>query len=317
MNRIKRNAIKEFFDNLPSGVCFFDCNGIAVLCNHQMRRLVFRLTGMDLQSLSEIQSILGGKAQNARFDKGIFLFEDASAWRFSSVPVTSDEGNTYTQVVATDVTELHKRMMELENSNRCLEEIGTRMRRFSANIIAVTREEEILTMKMRVHDGIGRSIIATRLLLKQGLPSSKFDLTVWENTIQMLKRSSDVIENNDSLTMLTDAAKDIGVKICLDGLPPNSTDALVLHIAAIRECTTNAARHAEATELYVKFHCDNSFTKVTITNNGAHPQEKPIEGGGLSSLRTKIERSGGSMTIRCLPEFELTVCIPIKKEEEL
>lgn len=34
-----RRTVKDAFDNLPSGICFFDSNGIAVLCNRQMDRL--------------------------------------------------------------------------------------------------------------------------------------------------------------------------------------------------------------------------------------------------------------------------------------
>ena len=38
-------------------------------------------------------------------------------------------------------------------------------------------------MKMRVHDDIGRSVIATRRLLQQGLPTRELDLTAWKNAI--------------------------------------------------------------------------------------------------------------------------------------
>lgn len=34
-----RRTVKDAFDNLPSGICFFDSNGIAVLCNRQMDRI--------------------------------------------------------------------------------------------------------------------------------------------------------------------------------------------------------------------------------------------------------------------------------------
>lgn len=30
MSRLKRSAVKEAFDNLPSGVCFFNQNGMVV-----------------------------------------------------------------------------------------------------------------------------------------------------------------------------------------------------------------------------------------------------------------------------------------------
>ena len=36
MKRSLRRAIKESVDNLPSGICFADSNGVIVLCNRQM-----------------------------------------------------------------------------------------------------------------------------------------------------------------------------------------------------------------------------------------------------------------------------------------
>ena len=55
MNRFWSHSVKEAFDHLPSGVCFFDKNGTVTLCNYQMYRVFFALTGTDLQSLPELQ----------------------------------------------------------------------------------------------------------------------------------------------------------------------------------------------------------------------------------------------------------------------
>ena len=48
-----KRMTKQAFDNLPSGICFFNQNGAVTLCNRQMYRLVFELTGRDLQSVDE------------------------------------------------------------------------------------------------------------------------------------------------------------------------------------------------------------------------------------------------------------------------
>ena len=70
-------------------------------------------------------------------------------------------------------------------------------------------------MKMRVHDDIGRSVIATRRLLQQGLPTQQLDLTAWKNAIHLLKRDSESPKDKDALTQLTEAAAGIGVAIRL------------------------------------------------------------------------------------------------------
>ena len=38
---ISNASIKESFDNLPTGVCFFNEEGLPVLCNHAMQRFGF------------------------------------------------------------------------------------------------------------------------------------------------------------------------------------------------------------------------------------------------------------------------------------
>ncbi|MDD3243758.1 MAG: hypothetical protein PHD32_08560 [Eubacteriales bacterium] len=93
-------------------------------------------------------------------------------------------------------------MNELDEDNRRLREIEQRMRRFAADVIAITRDEERLTMKMRVYDDLGRSLIATRQLLKQGASSRSFDLTVWKNAVQMLKRDNDAAQSGDLVLAL-------------------------------------------------------------------------------------------------------------------
>ena len=83
---------------------------------------------------------------------------------------------------------------------------------------------------------------------------------------------------------------------------------------AVRECVTNAVRYAEATALYVDFSETIDAASVVITNNGKNPDGDIKEGGGLSTLRRRIEREGGSMVIQAQPKFRLTVTIPKDKE---
>lgn len=71
-----RRTVKDAFDNLPSGICFFDSNGIAVLCNRQMDRLIYELKGFDVQCLSELQDIF------SEHNSGSVVLVKGKAWRF-------------------------------------------------------------------------------------------------------------------------------------------------------------------------------------------------------------------------------------------
>lgn len=310
MIRYQQNAIKEAFDNLPCGICFFDPNGMVTLCNYQMHRLIFALSGRDLQSLPELQAVLNDKT--LRQEQGIFLLKDNTAWRFSTEQVMASDRQCYTQVTASNVTELYRRQKELERDNLRLKEYGERMRRLSVNILSLIREEEALQMKMQVHDDIGRSVLATRQFLHAGRPMEEFDFTAWKNAVRLLKHEERHLDGSDALRQLTAAADDLGIRLQLDGTFPADANASALMLAAIRECMTNAVRHAGAKTLYVRLRCQDSTAEAVVTNDGMVPKGEIAEGGGLSSLRTRIEQRGGRMQVQSRPEFVLKVSVPVR-----
>lgn len=315
MSRFMRNSVKEAFDNLPSGVCFFNKNGTVTLCNHQMYRVFYALTGKDLQGLPELQEVLNGNVDESHRDNDVFLLDDGSSWSFAQEQITAQDGNTYTQVTASNVTELYRRQKELEQDNEKLKEDAERIRRLSSEIISLIREEEILNMKMRVHDDIGRSVIATRQFLQQGKPMEELDLSVWKNAVSLLKHENELPEKQDAVTELMNAAYGIGIKAFIYGEFPENTSAKEILLSVIRECMTNAVRHAGAKELYVRLARSEDTAAVSITNDGAVPDGEIVEGGGLTSLHILIEKSGGTMKVKTAPRFELTVSVPVRLEE--
>lgn len=85
------NAIKESFDRLPTGVCFFDRTGSIVLCNRQMYQLSRFLLDSDMQYLGEVQEALsapgGGIVRIPDIDN-TYRFPDKTVWRFEKTEVT-------------------------------------------------------------------------------------------------------------------------------------------------------------------------------------------------------------------------------------
>lgn len=315
MNRRLNRSVKEAFDHLPTGVCFFNKNGTLTLCNHQMYRVFFDLTGKDLQSLPELEELLENHAFGNDLETNVFLLDNGHAWRFAREQITTQEGHSYTQVTASDVTELYRKQEELEQENRKLEEDTERIRRLSANIISLIREEETLNMKMRVHDDIGRSVIATRQFLQQRKPMEELDLAAWKNAVLLLKHENELSEEQDAVASLMKAAYNLGIRVSIDGTFPEDAAAKEIILSVIRECMTNAVRHAGAKDLYVCLRCSNRMASVSVTNNGAVPDGKIVEGGGLTSLRILVKKSGGSMKIATVPHFELTVFVPVGREK--
>lgn len=316
MKPSKRNSVKEAFDNLPCGVCFFDRNGMTVMCNHLMTSLFFDLAGSDMQNPDEMRALIKGKTREEIGEAGVFFSGDGKAWKFSEETVTLKSGEEYTQITASDITELYRRRTELEEDNRILKEYGERMRRLSANILSLIRDEETLNMKMRIHDDIGRSVIATRRFLR-GDSQEEPDLTEWQNAVHILKHDNEIAEIRNTQSSLETAARGLGIELIREGDLPSDAAASSVLTAAVRECMTNSVRHAGATELRVVISCDGTAATAVITDNGKAPPSEITEGGGLSSLRAKVEKHGGTMKIRSGSGVELTVSVPLKKESLL
>lgn len=316
-NKLNHNSVKEAFDNLPCGICIFDRKGLLVLCNIKMYQLICMQTGHDLQHISDIY-IAFGLDKNINHQKhieGISLL-DRSVWAISSRIILDEDENEYVEYIASNVTEIYLKKEELKKDNKRLEKMVQQMRKMSEKVLTVTYEEEVLALKMKVHDQMGRSLIATKPFLEKNASLENVDTMIqeWKNAIDLLECASKEKEEQDLLEELEVASKGM-IEIITTGNLPKQEDVAYLMVVAIRECLTNALRYAKATELYVCFKSENDEAELIITNNGEKPKEKIMEGGGLSSLRKRIEKNYGSMSIQSFPRFELRIQIPYKGVE--
>ena len=318
---IRHSSIKEAFDNLPTGVCFFSEAGLPVLCNLAMQRFSFAVCGKDVQFITDLESCFAEDfrpAADVRKEGKVFVSPDGSAWQLEKRTVTHERGDRYTQYIATDVTDLHKNRVELTRENAQLRRVQADLKRLSANVVAVTREEEILNTKMRVHDEMGRYLVAAQKYLQEGNTESIPDsvATSWQRAVSMIKYSNDMPEE-DMLLQIRKTCEYVKIAFLQTGALPQEERAAYLLTCAVRECVTNAVRYAEATELYADFTETGTEAAVTVTNNGKVPEKQVVEGGGLATLRRRIERAGGTMKVQSRPQFRLTVTVPKGRESVL
>ena len=315
---IHHSSIKEAFDTLPTGVCFFNEAGLPVLCNPAMQRFSFAVCGKDVQYITDLEECFAENylpAEGVLKDGKVFVLPDTGAWRLEKRLFTQEDGTQYTQFVAADVTDLHKNRVELQKENERLRSVQAELQQLSASIVTVTREEEILNTKMRVHDEMGRCLVAAQKYLQddndETIPD---DLAVsWQRAVSMIKYSNDAPEE-DMMLQIRETCEHLNVAFVQTGRLPLQEDAAYLLICAVRECVTNAVRYAKASELYAEFTESEEEATVTVTNNGERPEKEIEEGGGLSTLRRRVERAGGRMHIQSLPQFKLTVTVPKGKE---
>ena len=315
---ISDTSIKESFDNLPTGVCFFNEAGLPVLCNNAMYRFSFAVCGKDVQCITDLESCLADDfvpATEARKDGKVFVLPDGRALHLEKRTLAYQNGNAYTQYIVTDVTQLHKKRMELTEENSQLRKVQKDLKRLSANVVTITREEEILNTKMRVHDEMGRCLVAAQKYLKEGCTEGIPDsvATAWQRAVSMLKYNNET-KDEDMLAQIRKTCESVKLSFIQSGRLPEQESVAYILTCAVRECVTNAVRYADASELYAEFTETESVSTVTVTNNGKQPESEIVEGGGLSTLRRRVERAGGTMTVQSHPKFKLTVAVPKGKE---
>ena len=318
---ISRASIKEAFDNLPAGVCFFNEVGLPVLCNLAMHRFGFAVCGRDVQLAADLEACFSEDfvpAEDVRRDGKVFVHRDGRAWRLKKRQFLHESGVPYTQYVAIDVTELYRNRLELMQENEQLRKVRAQLKKLSANVVAATREEEILNTKMRVHDEMGRCLLAAQKYLKQDNVGQLPDeiAVSWRKAISMLKYNNETLDE-DMMLQIRKTCEFVKLDFIKTGELPRCEDMAYLLTCAVRECVTNAVRYAEATALYVDFAENEETASVTVTNNGKVPEGEIKEGGGLSTLRHRVERAGGIMVLQSQPTFRLIVTIPKRMEGAL
>ena len=308
------NIIKESFDNLPIGICFFDSRGLIRLINKQMLSIGCVLLDGGFQTLWELRaallsppdcvSVLDEKNTLFRFPGNVIL-------RYEEKQITDGRNNRFTQATFSDVSELASRQKELKEENERLENANRRAKQLYDNMAGIVREEEILSMKMRVHDDIGHSILSARkaLLSDASIEEIRSSASIWERSIELLYHANNMPDETDDLEYAKERAAALGVSVITGGDFPTDRAARRIFTLAVRECVTNCVRHAGGNKVFAFSSVEDGNHILKITNNGAPPEGEVIEGGGLSALRRRIEKSGGTMEIKSFPFFELCVTL--------
>lgn len=310
-------SVKNGTDNLPVGLCFYSPDGKPLLVNRRMDELCQDITGDGLLNASAFWDTLSKRHSVNPSDSPIWVDRnDGSAWVFSRSAVTV-EGRELYQLIASDMTRLHEIEKSLREGNEEMQRFNERLRRHSANVDQLTREEEILAAKIKIHDELGQALLASKYYLTHYKPDIAAELSpeklisMWEQDVALLRKEAHPVAAFDPMRELTDAAAAVGVNVMIFGAAPgDDREAMSLIFTAARVCLTNAVRHAAATSMTITFSRIGAIHLVTITNNGTPPEDTIIEGGGLSDLRQRVEDAGGTMQIFSHPEFKLTISIP-------
>ena len=313
-DKLSPGSVKESLDALPDGVCFFSEDGRILLSNRRMQHISSDITGIGILNGEKLWRCIEEKSVKTDVSDGLVIFtSDSKVWNVRRSEIEA-EGNRINEIVALDVTEQYELRRELEERNERLNSVNERLRIFSRDMSRLTAEKELLDAKIKVHDDLGRSLLAFRAYLTA--EPSKRDrsklLPLWRYVISVMKKETAPSEEWDAIEK---TAESLHIQIEINGdLPagladlPVSGEVRSAIMAAIRECLTNTARHARGDRLFVLIKCGADAPhgiRIEITNNGRAPLVPMQEAGGLSNLRHMVERAGGIMTIESSPQFLL------------
>ena len=308
---LSRSAIKESIDHLPTGLCFYAENGRVMLVNHRMNQLSHTILGRNLQNAAQIwDDLCGGNIQPdvmrlSTDSQPSFRLPDGTVWSFSRTQLPD-----MFQITAVDTTQLHDLAEELEQKNIALEELYQRLKEYEMDVEVLTRTRERLEMKIGIHSELGQTLLATRSYLLDNNENKALPVEAWKRSIALLRQN--IVENAEQFTLqtLVQTASAFGISVEAVGQMPEKKAVEKLFLEAATEALTNAARHADAKTLHIYLSETDSDYWVCFRNDGKLPETIVTEGGGLSSLRRKVETAGGIMQIDCQPEYSLTITIP-------
>ena len=313
-------SIKEGLDRLPAGLCYHNKDGVPKLINHHMDNLCRIITGEPLFDANRFWSklqdgkVLPGNISQQTGDNPIVTVPDNSTLSFTKIE-REIAGEKLFEIRATDITRQFALNNMLRKSNNELRELNSRLQEYGENVYDITREREILTAKVNIHDMLGKAQLATKRYIENSDSHISKDelIDMWNGTLYLFDGGFAETSDDVSLDELYDAAKIMGIRLIIDGKVPKDKRLLRFIMSGARESLTNAVHHAKASELKVKLYSTYSHFIVEYTNDGLQPNEAVSEGGGLSSLRQSVEAAGGIMETDIFPKFILRLKIPSKE----
>ena len=307
-------AIKESLDMLPDGICFSDAEGAPILVNIQMNKLCSEIFGTEIMNVQSFwEELKKGRVRDGvkvlRNEPAVSIrTKDRRIWDFRYNTLHT-AGFNVIEITAYDVTRESELTLELARRNTLLNDINKRLRNFNRHIEELTREKEILKTKIKVHDDLGRALLAFRsyvLLSREARNRDKL-LELWRQTAETMKYEAVHNDIEDEWELVLEAAELMNVHIVKTGMMPESYAKKQVFLTALREVLSNTVKHAGGHVLYILIETDDNETTIKFTNDGKPPVSPIKETGGLKNLRSIVENAGGSMTIDSIPRFVMYI----------
>ena len=301
--RLKSNinyySLKEALDELKTAV-MFESRFNVVYENLAMKNLLEKLKIKQNQSSFEIWRNLKSRTTTKIIDEqNILVFLDKKVYSFSIIKQSK------TQIYAFDITNEYLTTTEIENKQTELKVKQTEILKMIENLDEIERQKEVLALKSKLHDIIGQRLFILHHILDV-IDEKNFDLNNVKSLLKTMLDEIDSDETNETQNLqnsIVTAFEMIGFNIEISGDMPKEPLKAKALVKIIRECATNAIRHANATKLFVNI----SDSKIEITDNGKFTSQSIVEGTGIKGMQLNAETLGGTLSISTQNGFKIVI----------
>lgn len=310
-NNVTVASVKDAINDMEAGIVCSNEMGVPVMVNPNMEYLCEYITGKPLLNANFLwDSMVNNNLKEGCevIDQGNTLLLQIPTGRIFKLKrrqIRVDE-ILLNELFATEITNLYKASIELKEGNERLESMNNRMKNLNDTITRVTIEREVLGMKIKVHDNLGRSLLSAKRYLVSGEGNLSEIISEWRENTHLIDSDMDT-QKTDEYSLMFKTAKDVGVTIKVQGILPQDKARKKIIATAMHECITNTIRHADGDELYISIVRDRPLT-IEFTNNGKPPESKVrLTGGGLDMLRRMVRDYGGDARVESSPVFKLII----------
>lgn len=298
-NNINYYSLKEALDGLKTAV-MFESKFNVVYENLTMKNLLEKLKIKQNQSSLEIwQNIKSRENSKIVDEQNILVFLDKKVYSFSIIKQSK------TQIYAFDITKEYSTTTEIENKQNELMAKQTEILQIIENLDEIEKQKEVLTLKSKLHDIIGQRLFILHHILDT-IDKKDFDLNRVKKMLATMLNEIDSDEISEAEAMqnsIITAFEMIGFHIEILGEMPKEAQKAKALVKIIRECATNAIRHANATKLFV----DISDDKIKIYDNGKFTSKTFVEGTGIKGMRLNSTELGGELFVSTQNGFEVII----------
>ncbi len=344
--RLSEEKYRDLYDNAPDMYHSVDRNGIIIECNEtEAKMLGYKKEEIIGRPIIDFMTEESKKAQLEFFPhlnkyshvqiERDFVRKDGSVFTAAlNVFVEVDEKGNFvrTKTIARDITYRKKIEEELRKSKEALRKLSLYLQNL--------RENERKEISKEIHDELGQSLTALKLNLswiKRRISDSiileKIEdcISVINAIIRQVQNISNKLRPSliDHLT-LQDAVRwqvkefvkntQINCKVDIANENLNVQKEISLIIFRIfQEALTNIARHANATEVYIKLHRVDGSLLLIVRDNGIGIEENKIkspESFGLMAMKERAYSINATIDIRKAEGggTEVILSVPIKNE---